>query len=59
MVDAYKELKQMNYSNERILKQIEELKQIIQNEYQTNIVNIKDRARNGLEQERIESYVAE
>ena len=54
MVDAYIELKEMNYSNEKVLNQIERLKQIIQNEYKTNIVNIKDKDRNGLNQEQID-----
>ena len=59
MVDAYVKLKEMNYSNEKVLNQIERLKQIIQNEYKTNIVNIKDKDRNGLKQERIDELIKE
>lgn len=59
MANAYVELKEMNYSDEEILKQIEELKQIIKDEYKTNIINIKAKERNGLEQEKIDKTMAE
>ena len=59
MANTYIELKEKNYSNEKILEQIEHLKQIIKEEYKTNIINIKAKERNGLEQETIDKYVAE
>lgn len=59
MANSYLELKERNYKNEDIIKQIEELKQIIENEYNTNIVNIKAKERNGLEQEEIDKFILE
>lgn len=59
MANTYIELKEENYSNEKILDQIEQLKQIIKEEYKTNMINIKAKERNGLEQETINKYVAE
>ena len=59
MANTYIELKERNYSNEKILEQIEQLKQIIKEEYKTNIINIKAKERNDLERETIDKYVTE
>ena len=59
MANTYIELKEKNYSNEKILEQIEQLRQIINEEYKINIINIKAKERNGLEQETIDKYEAE
>ena len=53
MENCYLRLKNMNYDKEEILDQIEELKQIIKNEYKINIENINDKERNGLPEHQI------
>ena len=59
MQNVYLKLKNMNFDNQEIKKQIEELKQIINDEYEVNIVNIKDKERNGSAQENINNIVKE
>lgn len=57
MKDAYLKLESMNYKNQDLIEQIEKLKQIINDEYKVNIVNIKDKERNGQKQEKINNIV--
>ena len=59
MQNVYLKLKNMNFDNQEIKKQIEELKQIINDEYEVNIVNIKAKERNGSKQENIDNIVKE
>lgn len=47
MKNAYIKLNKINYQNEELKQQIEELRKIIENEYEINIVNIKATERNG------------
>ena len=55
MKNAYVKLSEKNYSNEELKSQIEELKQIINDEYKVNIENIKAKERNGCTQEYIDN----
>ena len=57
MENAYLNLRYLNDDNQEIKTQIEELKQIIKDEYKVNIVNIKDKERNGKSNEIINSIV--
>lgn len=57
MQNAYLKLESMNYENQNLIEQIKELKQIIYDEYEVNIVNIKDKERNGSKQEKINNIV--
>ena len=59
MANAYIRLKEMNYTDKQITDEIEELKLIIQNEYKKNIIIMKDKERNGLEQEKIDQMMLE
>ncbi len=59
MKNAYTLLKQMDYRDENLLKQIEELNQIMKSEYEVNIKNIKDKERNGYNQGYIEMIIQE
>lgn len=47
MEDAYIKLKNFNFDSQEIKNQIEELKKIINCEYEVNMRNIKDKERNG------------
>lgn len=59
MEKAYITLESKNYDNKDIIEQIEKLKQIIIEEYEVNIVNIKDKDRNGSKQENINNIIKE
>ena len=59
MKSAYIDLSSKNYTNKELLAEIEELKQIINDEYKINIENINAKERNGYSQKEIDSIVAE
>lgn len=47
MKNAYRVLKAQNYKNEKLIEQINELNQIMKDEYKVNKVNIENNKRNG------------
>lgn len=59
MKNAYVKLSSMNYTNKELLEEIEELRQIINDEYKVNIENIRAKERNGCSQEYIDNISKE
>ncbi len=59
MQNAYLQLKEQNFVNENLICEIEELHQIIEEEYEVNKRNIEDGQRNGYEQKVINDIMKE
>lgn len=59
MQSAYSILKNINFTDEKLINEIEELNQIIKDEYEVNKKNIKEQERNGYDEQSINNIMQE
>lgn len=59
MQSAYNILKNINFTDEKLISEIEELNQIIKDEYEVNKKNIEEQDRNGYDEQSINNIMQE